>query len=53
MASEIRVDKITHTSGVGTITPSPTGVHIAGILTASSFVGSGANLTGVAKHRKI
>ena len=53
MASEIRVDKITHTSGVGTITPSPTGVHIAGILTASSFVGSGANLTGVASTENI
>ena len=47
MASEIRVDKITHTSGVGTITPSPTGVHIAGIVTGATFSGSGASLTSL------
>ena len=47
MASEIRVDKITHTAGVGTITPSPTGVHIAGIVTGTTFSGSGASLTNV------
>ena len=45
MASEIRVDRITHTAGVGTITPSPTGVHIAGIVTGTTFSGSGASLT--------
>ena len=47
MASEIRVDRITHTAGVGTITPSPTGVHIAGIVTGTTFSGSGASLTGL------
>jgi len=47
MASEIRVDKITHTAGVGTITPSPTGVHIAGIVTGTTFSGSGASLTSL------
>ena len=47
MASEIRVDKITHTAGVGTITTSPTGVHIAGIVTGTTFSGSGANLTNL------
>ena len=47
MASEIRVNKITHTAGVGTITTSADGVVIAGIVTANSFSGSGANLTGV------
>ena len=47
MASEIRVDRITHTAGVGTITPSPTGVHIAGIVTGTTFSGSGANLTNL------
>ena len=47
MASEIRVDKITHTTGVGTITPSPTGVHIAGIVTGTTFSGSGASLTSL------
>ena len=47
MASEIRVDKITHTAGVGTITPSPTGVHIAGIVTGTTFSGSGASLTNL------
>ena len=47
MASEIRVNKITHTAGVGTITPSPTGVHIAGIVTGTTFSGSGASLTNL------
>ena len=58
MASEIRVNKITHTAGVGTITTSADGVVIAGIVTANSFSGinsvtatsfhgDGANLTGV------
>ena len=41
MASEIRVNKITHTAGVGTITTSADGVVIAGIVTANSFSGSG------------
>ena len=47
MASEIRVNKITHTAGVGTITTSADGVVIAGIITANSFSGSGANLSDV------
>ena len=47
MASEIRVNKITHTAGVGTITTSADGIVVAGIVTATSFSGSGANLTGV------
>tara|TARA_B100001989_G_scaffold211820_1_gene161338 strand:- start:2873 stop:4201 length:1329 start_codon:yes stop_codon:yes gene_type:complete len=37
MASEIRVDKITSLSGVGTITPSVTGVEIAGITTVTTL----------------
>ena len=47
MASEIRVNKITHTTGVGTITTNADGVVIAGIVTANSFSGSGSGLTGV------
>ena len=61
MASEIRVNKITHTAGVGTITTNADGIVVVGILTANSFSGtvpssnlsgalpaiSGANLTGV------
>ena len=52
MASEIRVNKITHTAGVGTITTSADGVVIAGIVTANSFsggtfTGDGSGLTGV------
>ena len=47
MASEIRVNKITHTAGVGTITTNADGIVIAGIVTANSFSGSGANLTNV------
>ena len=47
MASEIRVNKITHTAGVGTITTNVDGIVVAGIITANSFSGSGANLTGL------
>jgi len=72
MASEIRVNKINSSTGVGTITLSPTGVDISGITTvstlkvgtgltasedgdifftgvctATTFAGSGANLTAL------
>ena len=47
MASEIRVNKITHTAGVGTITSNADGIIVAGIVTANSFSGSGANLTNI------
>ena len=47
MASEIRVNKITHTAGVGTITTNADGIVVAGIVTANSFSGDGANLTNV------
>ena len=51
MASEIRVNKITHTAGVGTVTTNTHGIVIAGICTAESFSGSftgdGSALTGV------
>ena len=47
MASEIRVNKITHTAGVGTITTNVDGIVVAGIVTENSFSGSGANLTDV------
>ena len=65
MASEIRVNKITHTAGVGTITTNVDGIVIAGIVTANSFSGtvaiisgalpaiSGANLIGVSGSRSI
>ena len=43
MASEIRVNKITHTAGVGTITTNTDGIVVVGIVTANSFSG---NLTG-------
>ena len=46
MASEIRVNKITHTAGVGTVTPNTHGIVIAGICTAENFSGSAVNLTG-------
>ena len=52
MASEIRVNKITHTAGVGTITTNVDGIVVAGIVTANSFsggafTGDGTNLTGL------
>ena len=40
MASEIRVNKITHTAGVGTITTSADGIVVAGIVTATTFSGA-------------
>ena len=43
MASEIRVNKITHTAGVGTITTNVDGIVVAGIVTANSFNGSFSN----------
>ena len=49
MASEIRVNKITHTAGVGTVTTNTHGIVIAGICTAESFSGSATNLTGRAE----
>ena len=45
MASEIRVNKITHTAGVGTITTSADGIVVAGIVTAATVVASGS-ITG-------
>jgi len=47
MASEIRVDKIENRSGLGTVTFADTGVDLAGIVTATTFSGSGASLTGL------
>ncbi len=44
MASEIRVNKITHTAGVGTVTSNIHGIVVAGIVTANSF--SGGTFTG-------
>ena len=57
MASEIRVNKITHTAGVGTITTNVDGIVVAGIVTANNFsgnltgnvTGSAANITGRAE----
>ena len=49
--SEIRVNRITHTTGVGTITTNADGMVVTGIVTANSFsgtfTGDGSNLTGV------
>ena len=52
MASEIRVNKITHTAGVGTVTTNVDGIVVAGIVTANSFsggtfTGDGTSLTGL------
>ena len=46
MASEIRVNKITNRSGLTTTTFADDGVIVSGIVTANSFSGSSANLTG-------
>ena len=47
MASEIRVNKIENRSGLGTVTFADTGVDLAGIVTATTFSGSGASLTSL------
>ena len=47
MASEIRVNKIENRSGLGTVTFADTGVDLAGIVTATTFSGSGASLTAL------
>lgn len=47
MASEIRVNTINSRAGLGTITISDSGIAIAGIVTATSFVGDGSALTGI------
>ena len=46
MASEIRVNKITHTAGVGTITTSADGIVVSGIITATTFSGAVSGTTG-------
>ena len=47
MASEIRVNKIENRSGLGTVTFADTGVDLSGIVTATTFSGSGASLTSL------
>ena len=52
--SELRVNKITHTAGVGTITTNADGMVVTGIVTANSFsgtfTGDGSNLSGLASR---
>ena len=47
MASEIRLNNIENRSGLGTVTFADTGVDLAGIVTATTFSGSGASLTNI------
>ena len=51
MASEIRVDKITSLSGVGTISPSSTGVEIAGITTVATLKATTGIVTSLAGNK--
>ena len=58
MASEIRVNTINNSSGLGTITISDTGQEFSGIttfgtVTATSYSGDGSSLTGVASTDNI
>ena len=46
MASEIRVNKITHTAGVGTVTTNTHGIVVSGIVTATTFKGNVEATTG-------
>ena len=45
MASEIRVNKIINRSGLSTVTFSDDGAIVSGIVSATVYTGSGANLT--------
>tara|TARA_B100000927_G_C16251412_1_gene383660 strand:+ start:126 stop:662 length:537 start_codon:yes stop_codon:yes gene_type:complete len=47
MASEIRANKQTNRSGLGTVTYTDTGIIVSGIVTANSFKGDGSSLTGI------
>ena len=49
MASVIRVNTINSRSGLSTVTfdNSGAGIEVAGIVTATNFVGSGTNLTSI------
>ena len=46
MTSEIRVNKITHTAGVGTVTTNTHGIVVSGIVTATTFKGNVEATTG-------
>ena len=50
MTSEIRTNTLKNRVGLGTISLTSTGPIVSGIVTATSFSGSGANLTGVLKN---
>ena len=52
MASELRVNKLTNRSGLGTVTYTDTGVIVSGIVTANSFSG-GLPITSGADNRVI
>ena len=47
MASEIRVNKIINRSGLSTVTFSDDGAIVSGIVSATVYTGSGANLTNI------
>ena len=50
--SEIRVSSIRNEAGTGA--PSfPIGVNVTGIVSATAFYGSGANLTGIATTKNV
>ena len=48
MTSEIRVNKIANRAGLSTVQYTDTGIIVSGIVTATTFSGSGASLTGIA-----
>jgi len=53
-SSSITLNGITDTINVGTgLTLSSSGINVSGVITATSFVGSGANLTGIANTANI
>ena len=47
MSSEIRVNKINNRVGLGTVSFTDTGPVVSGVVTATTFSGSGASLTNL------
>ena len=47
MSSEIRVNKINNRVGLGTVSFTDTGIVVSGVVTATTFSGSGASLTNL------
>jgi len=53
MASEIRVNSLTSRTGLGTVTFEESGPIISGVISATSYIGDGSSMTGVATTKNL